>query len=432
MITIPFIYFLGLTIYWWNKHHGVDICVYMSALYAFTALMCIIVVANDMLESSGILYDRYDLNISLIPTFIYCVGITLCLWPFSMLYKKDLKKIKASNPKIIYMFSWFLIGLSWLNLYLVADSTLDILSGDLSLIRNEHYMGFDSPAQLKAQSMPFIFGFLYYFNSATILALPLFFYYICFEHRQWWFTLLLFFASLSMPIVGIQTVDRTEMIFYAMMFISCLILFHQFLSETLRWMMRIMMIPLSVLALVYLVAVTDARFSNDDDDGAKIGAIQYSGQNVLNFNYFWEHANWNKLAPEREFPMLYHYVYHIDNDDVRRDIRSGQQGFFMSVFASFIGDIMLDLSPLGMLIWITLFFLISVLIMRYPHREELSVGEYLLFFALSVIPIFGIFYYRYMAFVHTFMWIAIVVIYITERYDIQYGTIRDNESQYEE
>ncbi len=425
MIVVPFIYFMVLTFYWWRKHQGFDLCVYMSALYAFTALMCIIAVAGDMLGNGGILYERNDLNISVIPTLIYCVCITICILPFSMLYKKDLKKISVSNPKTVYLFSWFLIMLSWLNLFLVADSTLDILSGDLSLIRNEHYMGFDTPAQLKAQSMPFIFSFLYYFNSATILALPLFFYYVCFEHRKWWFILLLFFSSLSMPLVGIQSADRTELVFYAMMFISCLIVFRQFLSKTIKWTMRIMIIPLSVLALVYLVAVSNARFSDNEDGGTQARIIQYAGQNALNFNYFWEYANWDELAPEREFPMLYHYVYNIDNNDVRRAERSGRQGFFMSVFASFVGDIMLDLSPLGMLIWVIIFFFISVLVLKYPHREEMSVGDYLLFFSLSVIPIFGIFYYRYMSFVHTFMWIVLIALYIIEKFDIQYGTSHD-------
>ena len=432
MIAFPFIYFVALSLYWWKKHQGLDLCVYMSALYAFTALMGIIAVAADMVGDGGILCDSGDVSISFIPTLVYCLCITACLLPFSMFYKKDLRLIRATNPKIVYLFSWFLIFLSWLNLFLVADSTLDILSGDLSLIRNEHYSGLESPAQLKAQTMPFIFGFLYYFNSATILAIPLFFYYICYEQRKWWFSLLLFFASLSMPIAGIQTVDRTEIIFYAMMFISCLIVFHQFLSKTVKWTMRIISIPLAVLALVYVVAVSDARFSDDHEGGAQTGAIQYAGQNVLNFNYFWENANWDKLAPEREFPMLYHYVYHIDNNDARRGERSGQQGFFMSVFASFAGDIMLDLSPLGMFIWVIMFFLISVLVLQYPRREEMSVGDYLMFFALSVIPIFGIFYYRYMSFVHTFMWIVLIALYITEKYDIQIGSTVEKESEDDE
>ena len=85
MIAFPFIYFVALSLYWWKKHQGLDLCVYMSALYAFTALMGIIAVAADMVGDGGILCDSGDVSISFIPTLVYCLCITACLLPFSML-----------------------------------------------------------------------------------------------------------------------------------------------------------------------------------------------------------------------------------------------------------------------------------------------------------------------------------------------------------
>ena len=93
----------------------------------------------------------------------------------------------------------------------------------------------------------------------------------------------------------------------------------------------------------------------------------------------------------------------------------------MSVFASYIGDVMLDLSPIGMVIWCLCFFVISLLVFKRPHREELTLGEYLFFFYLSAIPIFGIFYYRYMSFHYTFMLIVVLFVYITDKYKIIYS-----------
>lgn len=415
MIVVPFTYFTLLTIYWWKKHQGFDICVYMSGLYAFTSLLSIILVAGNMLEGGGVLFDNYDIELSPIPTFLYCAVITLGLLPFSMLYKKDLQLITTPNPIVIYCVSWFLIGIAFINLYLVADSTLEILSGDLATVRYDHYKGLESPAQIKAQSLPFIISFLYYFNISTLLALPLFFYYICFEKRAWWFNLLLFFTSLSVPIAGIQAVDRTEIMFYAMMFLSCLFLFHKFLSHRTKRIMRIAAIPLLLSMVVYLVAVSQARFETREG-GAETSALQYAGQNYLNFCYFWEKANWDHIATEREFPLINHYVYNIDSNPKRRDDRSGQQGFFISVFASYAGDILLDLSPIGLILWSITFFFIAVYIFRRSHREEFSVGEYLAYFALSAIPIFGIFYYRYYTFTYTFMLVVVALIYFTDKY----------------
>jgi len=438
MIFVPFIYFTLLTIYWWKTHQGLDLCVYMAGLYALTSLFGIIVVEGNMIgrtmDDGGILFDNFNLQLSIVPTLLYCAVITIGLFPFSLIYRKELKTISTPNPLITYVVSWFLIGVSVINLYLVADSTAEILSGDLASVRYDHYSGLESPAEIKAMSMPFIFRFLYYFNISTLLALPLFFYYVCFEkERAWWFKLLLFFASLSVPIAGIQTVDRTEIMFYSMMFISCIILFRNHLSTIVKRIMKIASIPMALLALVYIVAVSDARFSKTEG-GAETGAVQYAGQNYLNFCYFWEYANYDELATERVFPLASHYLLHIDNGEERRAIRSGQQKFFISVFPSYAGDIMLDLSPIGLIVWALVMLIISLVVVKHSHREELSVGEYLMCFVISVIPIFGIFYYRYMAFPYTYMILIAVLLYITDKFNIVISRreTNDEEKQIEE
>lgn len=415
MILIPFIYFSLLTYYWWKKHEGFDVCVYMSGLYTLTSFLAIIIVANNLLDEGGILFDSYDIELNILPTILYCSLLTLGMLPFSMVYRKDMKNIYANNPLIVDALSCFLILIALLNLYLVADSTLEILSGDLSTVRRDHYEGIESPAQVKAESMPYIFRFLYYFNTSTLLAIPLFFYYLCFGRRPWWFVLLLLFASLSMPIAGIQSADRTEVVLYGMMFLTCLILFRPHLSRKVKTILKIISVPIALAAIVYFVVVSDARFSKRDG-GAATSALQYAGQGYLNFCFFWEKANTDYITAEREFPLISHYVYHIDNDDERRGVRSGQQGFFMSVFATYIGDVMLDLTPVGMILWVIIFFLFAVIIFRWPHREELNIGELLMFYVLSIIPAFGIFYYRLMSFTYSFMVILAVLIYLIEKY----------------
>ena len=431
MIVIPFIYFCLLTYYWWNKHQGYDVCVYMSSLYTLTSLLAIIIVANDLLDEGGILFDSYDLELNIVPTVFYCLFLTMGMLPFSMIYRKELKTIQANNPLLVDALSCFLILIAFLNLYLVADSTLEILSGDLSTIRNDHYEGIESPAEIKAESMPYIFRFLYYFKTSTLLAIPLFFYYLCFKRRPLWFLLLLLFTSLSMPIAGIQSADRTEVVLYGMMFVSCLILFHPHLSRKIKMALRFISIPIALAAIVYFVAVSDARFSKTEG-GAATSALQYAGQGYLNFCFFWEKANKDHITAEREFPLIAHYVYHIDNDGDRRAVRSGQQGFFMSVFATYIGDVLLDLTPVGMILWVLTFFLIAVIIFKWPHREELNIGELLIFYVLSIIPIFGIFYYRLMSFTYSFMVILAILLYISDKFKFVISTEEEGGEEEEE
>ena len=418
MIVVPFIYFTLLTFYLWKRHRCFDVCVYMSALYAFTAFLSNVLVFGNMLEFGGVLFDNYDLELSVIPTVLYCAVITAGIMPFSMLYKNEIKKIETPNPTIIYALSWFLIAISLLNFYLVADSTIEILSGDLSSVRSDHYNGIESPAEVKAQSLPSIIGYIYYFNLSTLLALPLFFYYICYEKRKWWFNLLVLFASLSVPLAGIQAADRTEIVFYAMMFLSCLIMFRKKLPTKVKRIMRISMIPVILLVITYIVAVSQARFAKEDG-GAETSVAQYAGQNYLNFCYFWENGKWEYLATEREFPLINHLFFKTESTPDRRTDRSGKQGFFISVFASYAGDVMLDLSPIGLFIWACLFFIVTVCVLKRPHRDTYSVGEYMAFFALSVIPIFGIFYYRYHAFTYSFLLLLVAACYVSDKYKIK-------------
>ncbi len=418
MIIVPFLFFTLLTIYWWYKHQGFDVCVYMSALYALTSLLAIIIVAGEMLDAGGILFDNYDLELNVVPTILYCALLTLGMLPFSMIYKKDIRDITTNNPLIIHALSALLFAVALLNLYLIADSTVEILSGDLSSVRSDHYKGIESPAQVKSESLPFILRFLYYFNVSTLLALPLAFYYMCFRKSQWWVVLILFFTSFSMPLAGIQSADRTEIVFYGMMFVACLILFSPHFSKKMKRAMRIGTIPVAIAALVYFIVVSDARF-NKEEGGAEARAVQYAGQGYLNFCFFWEKGNTDYIAAEREFPLIAHYAFHIDNDDSRREMRSGQQGFFMSVFATYIGDVLLDLTPVGMFIWAGAFFFICCFIFKRPHREELSVGDLLAFFTLSIIPIFGIYYYRFMSMPSTFMILLVCAIMLLDKYKIR-------------
>jgi oligosaccharide repeat unit polymerase len=411
MALVPFAYFTFLTFYWWKKHKGVDICVYMSGLYAISAFCAILIVQLRLLEHGGVLFDEMDLELNVVPTALFILLLTLSILPFSLIHAEDIKTIKNHSPFILDFFCWMLIALSLLNFYLVADSTLDILGGDLEAIRQAHYEGILTPAQIKAESMPFFFRLFYYLNNATLLALPLSFYFVCVQKdKHWWFNALLFFASLSVPIAGIQAADRTEIMFYILMFIYCVLFFRKTITRKMKRWALILGTPFFLAVLVYIVAVSQARFE-ENEGGASASAVEYAGQGYLNFCFFWEKQNTDDIATEREFPLINHVLFKIDSNSDRRSDRSGKQGFFISVFPTFVGDILLDLGFLGVSIWVIYFFLLGMLLIKSAHRTEFHIGEILAIFVLAAIPIFGVFYYRYFAFTYSLMIILTFIIY---------------------
>lgn len=419
MVLIPFVYFVLLTAFWWRKHQGVDVCVYMSGLYAVTSLFAVFIVMGDMLDSGGVLFDRTDLELNFLPTVTYCALHTFCLLPFSMIYNGRLKSISPNGEKTLFWFTVLLIFIGIINFYLVFDSTLEILQGDFSTIRSDHYKGIESPAQVKAQSMPAILGYLYYLNVSTMLAIPIFFYYLCFGKKQWWWKALILFTSFSVPLAGIQMADRTEMILYIQMFIFCLVFFRGVLPPKVKRLFKLSAIPVAAIFVVYIFAVSQSRFEKRDG-GAGESVMQYAGQGYLNFCYFWEHGKSDYIATEREFPLINHAVMKVDSSPERRADRSGKQGFFISVFPTYLGDIMLDLTKWGMLIWVIFFFLATMLVVKSTKREEYNVGEMLGIFVCAVVPVFGIFYYRYFFFTYTLLLMIAATVYVSSKIKIVY------------
>lgn len=419
MIFVPLIFFTVLALYWWRKHGGFDVCVYMSALYAFTSLMAVVIVLGGMLGAGGIAFDDSDLELGFTPTLLYCFFIGLAMLPFSLIYKRDLKSINVRMPLILDALCVILMLEALLNFYLVADSTLEILSGDLSTVRSDHYEGILSPAEVKVQSMPAILRFFYYFNASTILALPIWFFNLTCRKVNWIFNTLLLLTSLSMPLAGIQVADRTECVFYALMFIFCYILFSKFITRKVKRYISWIGCGLAAVVITYLFVVSVARFE-DREGGTGQSMVQYAGQGYLNFCFFWENGKFEYISPEREFPLTWFYAFHVNNSPERRAERSGEQGFFMSVFASFIGDIMLDLSPIGMVIWVLFYFMACCLIIKSAHRKEMDISEVLVIFVAAVVPTFGIFYYRLYNRASSFLVIITLTLYLLSRYKIVY------------
>lgn len=419
MEIVPFILFSALTAYWWVKHQCFDVCVYMSALYAIVTFCSLVIVKLDILGDAGILFDEYDIELGFFPTLFFCILITSGLLPFSLIYRNDIKEIAKPSSLVLEMFCWFLFVVFFINLYLIADSTAEILSGDLSTVRMDHYSGIESPADVKAQSLPYIFSLILYFRVTTILGLPLFFYYNAAGIKSWWFKGLLLASSLTMPLYGLQMADRTEFTFYGLMFIFCLIFFWKFLTRRFKRLLIAIGSPLVTVVLIYLVAVSQARFAKDGDDAkAYESALQYAGQSYLNFCFFWEKGKFEHITAEREFPFTYHTLFGIDSNPDRRNDREGQHGFFISVFPTYAGDIMLDLSPVGAILWFLTFFVLSLTIIRYSHREVYDASDIVVIFTLAAIPIFGIFYYRYYSISHSYMFLSVAVICFFSKKDI--------------
>lgn len=411
MFVLPFVYFCLLAYFLYKKQEGVTVAVYIASLYAMTALCAIITILTGNLgEDGGILYENSNAEFGIIPTVAYCAILTAVIWPFTRFNTVKLRTVELENGRVLDVFGVCLILMSFLNLYLVADSTLDILNGNFAELRKSFYEGEESLAQLKAQSIPGV-SYIYLLNNITIFALPLAFYNISEGRGRGWYNLLLLFASLSFPIAGIQNADRTEIAFWGIMAVFTVVLFWHRITRRMKIAMAIVAAPFVVAMGVYVSAVSTDRFENSYA-GSTGSVIQYVGQGYINFCYIWDHANSDYIATEREFPLLNRILTGTVSDGERRSQRSGEQGFFISVFPTFIGDVLLDLSLPGMLIWVLAF--IAICHYCIPDTEDpdiqVQAGDYLVVFLLGIIPAFGVFYYRFFNFKSTLMILCVILV----------------------
>ena len=73
--------------------------------------------------------------------------------------------------------------------------------------------------------------------------------------------------------------------------------FQSFITRKIRNFLLILSVPVMVVGVVYVVAVSASRFE-DDKEGAGGSMLEYAGQSYANFCYFYDNHN-SDLPPRR-------------------------------------------------------------------------------------------------------------------------------------
>ena len=411
MVFIPFIFFVFLTLFLAIKSKRVSVSVYMAGLFAITSFFAILIVKMGLLGDAGILFKTENLHLGIVPTLLYCLLITLAIIPFSRIDDLKNKDVSAGSDRLFVGFCVFLLLLAALNFYLASDSILSLCKNGIWLgenkytkngypgysgfweIRSAHYNGMKSPSDIRLERLPKVFGYIYYLHNCTILLVPCLFYALCCAKKKWWFNLMLFAGSISVPFLSIQRADRTEIINYVLMFVFCVVLFWHHIRKRQWIFMGLVLVPVVIMAVVYMVGVTKARF-HTENNGEINGIVQYSGQSYLNFCYIYENDAIDTVYTERVFPMVNHFLGNNDYDFQAIEKRNAMHGFKTDVFSSFIGIFLLDFGKVTMWLYVLAFSAFCILLFK-KKENVVSFWNLLMVFVLAEVPVFGIFYYRY-------------------------------------
>ena len=170
------------------------------------------------MEGSGVLCDGYDPDISIFATITYCAFVTMTIAPFALIRPEKIKRIENAHRIVLYVLTGIITLQGFLMAYVVMGSISGLLEGDFNYIKEAGYAGDMSPFEVKLATMHVAIKIFLLPASLTLFALPLFFYFTCIEKRSLWLTSPLLLVSVGPVLRGMVSADRTEIIYYGLMF----------------------------------------------------------------------------------------------------------------------------------------------------------------------------------------------------------------------
>lgn len=392
MIAVPFIYFSLLCLYFVWKHKRFEAAAWLSFLYAISALASIPVYTMGMLD---LVYNiKMDEGIGVVPTFIYCALLTLSILPFSVVRSEKIKEIDECKPWLFQCVSWLFIATFFITVLVYLKDLKDVLTGDaLKAVRDMVYAG-DNETQMT--------GLQYYmalpetlFSALAMLAIPFFFYSLCFTKNPWWFNALLLLSSSTSIVKAVLIAGRTQIVYWVFIFVACYLFFAHLIKPRHKHVIRVVFGGLGGLVLLFFAAVTAARY-HDLAELAYQMLLLYIGEPFVMFCYFWDNFNGADLSFQRLLPFTHKFLMGVDIDlEIYRDRIYSQTGFFIGVFFTFLGDLLIDIGRLGMAIYVFLYHGVTRFFLRREREDVMPFYQILLWFLFILVPLEGLFYYSF-------------------------------------
>ena len=394
MIFVPLIFFSLLLIRSFVKK-GLDLGGSIIAMYFITSLFAVILHYSP---SNNVLDDYSRIEISFIPTFIYCVLLGIVLKPYLNLNTNIRKPfLRILNIKffnfiaILYIILFFILLLMF-----YEDIFYGILQSELSEVRQ---MANDAEVENVLTRQTSFIGKLFGYSCALLgggstYMILFFFYSIGFTNNNKLFSYLIFLSSLSVVLLGMLNADRSSVIRWAMMFIVSWFIFKPYLHTKIkRTMIRLCIILGGVLG-VYFFMVTFSRFDMLDG-GVKGGLFSYIGQPFLNFCNLWNHVEINEYTVRQILPATNYFILHQERAYDAIVVHSTQH-ITLNGFETYIGTLMLDVGHLWACVICLLFALFtSKFVNRYKKKNYIDFRDMVVLFMWTMIPMFGCIAYFY-------------------------------------
>lgn len=390
MAYFTFLYFLCVFIYIIRKR-GIDISACIIGAYMASAFFSIYLLKNSTYYS--------DKNPSFLPSIIYCSMITLVTIPFYRFNSTRVRYFPKVNIMVFNYLSWVLIIGFVFSIILFKDDILLRLAYGENIGTLRGQASSDLGTAQASLSGPFraLSSLFMTILSLSPVSFILFFYSITFLRKKLYFNILLFISSFGCLIASIIGIDRSVFFYWTIDFIFIYVLFKPYLSKKVKKYTALLGACILSLVASYLIMMTLSRFK----DHAADSFFDYFGQSYLNFCWFWDNyeaplINWGILCP------ISSHFFNIDWGAPVSAVSFGlfvenKVGYFVNLFYTFMGSIMLYLGQWAVIPFCFVFYKISNSLIN--KHSCFGVQTFIRLFILAVVPYCGVILYLYVDYI---------------------------------
>ncbi len=382
MIALPFV-FLGLWLLHNSKRSGFSPSLYLIFIYFITAFASIIIFLNNWYTSSC-----PKLPLGFFAPILYCFLLWFCISPFTNLKETifDNKKSLKGLNLIVYVYA----AMSLITLLVSYSKIHEIFTvQNFVEVRNTQYTEEAESFYNHLTGIPrYIAAICSLLSPSSYIMIFIFLFSITYLKKAWWFNLLALFGSFTPLIISINVVDRSQFIFWILLFGFSLTFFYKKIPPKVKSLLLLLLMVLGTVLIIYMALISIARFE-ERDSGTIGGLVTYMGQNYLNF------CNWfNYVEPgfyfDRILPVTGKYLIHIEPTKIvfAKEMQPYEVTGFGTVFAS-----LYTTAGFIYLIFVCIIYrLVSYSIIMKANRASNCLFKYTVYvWALSVFLILGLF-----------------------------------------
>ena len=396
MLYFPFIYFTTLLLAVIRKR-GFDMSAYMIFIYAISSFFSIILY-NQNYDYDLVYFSKID--ISPLPTIIYCGLITFCIYPF---YKYNSNRLNISNIAPLKNSTFFkglifiFISVFILIILLFYDQIVfNLFIGDLGEIRVDSYNGMTTSITDSLTGISRIIAtIVMILGHSAYFLIPLFFYSLIINRKQIIFNCLILLSSTSPILLGILYADRSNTFYWVMLFVLCYIWFKKSFSVRQKFYIKIIGSILLTVLIAYFIAVTTSRFGERDAE-AEGSFIIYAGQPFLNFCNLWN----NYYNPEWTLSRIFPFFNFFSEDKISvqdwNNIAYANTQMNINVFYTFLGLFLVDIGRVCVFLFPFIINRIANISVRLRYSDQyLRVSNIIITFSIAIILQCGVISYFY-------------------------------------